>query len=292
MIKALTRSCLIATAALAPGACAELRALGVDVEAPEFSLPEAPDISGSIAALSAPQQRTVAMIAAVSFRPVTEFRAQPHLGVEVQTRGYSRRPYFITPPAQVQVTPGACEAMYLAGSPDGTAPIQLENFMIVELEQGDREQIIGLGHVEPFTYKGQNVPILGGKRRIIPAADFRLDRLFQVGQQATVTLTPLTNGDRGGISSVFLIQQQTGRLINDATGAQRCEPLPNSQVQQIRTAPQAGQPAVIQQRQARPQPDEPRLPEGFTTAPASSSGAAFDLDLGGEPTSLPDRQDR
>ncbi|MEM6903210.1 MAG: hypothetical protein AAF556_08230 [Pseudomonadota bacterium] len=281
--------------------CAELRALGVDVEPPAFEIPDAPDISGRIAALTAPAQESIAMIAPVRVRSVTEFRAQPHLGVEVETQGFSRRPYFIAPPAQIVVTPGSCEALFLAADPEGTAPLQLENFMIVELAQGAREQIIGLGHVEPFTYKGQNVPILGGKRRIIPAGDFRLDRLFQPGQPATITLTPLTNGDRGGMSAVFLIQRQIGRLITDDGGVQRCEALPNRQIRPVRTAPQmtpqlapqASEPTIIQQRQPRPQPPSQTLPEGFTTAPPSaSSGQGFDLDFGGEPTSLPDRQDR
>lgn len=198
--------------------CAEFQQLGLDVEAPAM-----PDFSRALDVINPPSRDSVLLIAAVPQKPIQAFRGRAHLGVEVLTEGYSRRPFFISPPAQVQFTVGECQSAYLAGSADGVAPILLNNFLLLELEQPERKQVLAVGDVEPLRYRGRDVTLLGPKRRQVAAGSVRLERILQTGLPTTLTLTPLANGDNGAVSDVFLIVEDTGRLETDeATGATRC----------------------------------------------------------------------
>ena len=200
--------------------CAELQQMGLDVEAPEML-----DFSGALDVINPPSRDAVILLAAVPQKPIQAFRGRPHLGVEVLTQGYSRRPFFISPPAQVQFTVGQCQTAYLAGSADGQAPILLNNFLLLELQQPERKQVLAVGDVEPLRYRGRDVTLLGPKRRQVAAGSVRLERILQAGTPTTLTITPLANGDNGAVSDVFLIVEDSGRLETDEeTGATRCRP--------------------------------------------------------------------
>ena len=200
--------------------CAELQEMGLDVDAPEM-----PSFAGAFEVINPPSSDDIKLLNAVPRQPVLNFRSHPHLGVEVQTAGYSRRPYFLSSPAQVQFSLGQCQAAFLAGDDDGVLPIEVENFLLIEVTQPERDQVIAVGNVEPMLYRGKPVPLLGGKRSTIPAREVRLERLIRTGEPATLTVTPLTNGDNGAVSDVYLVIEDTGRLVTDeATGATRCRP--------------------------------------------------------------------
>lgn len=208
---------------LALAACAELQELGLDVEAPDFS--------GALDVINPPSRDAVALLAAVPLQPIDAYRGRPHLGVEVLTQGYSRRPFFLSPPAQIQFTVGQCQTAYLAGDRSGQAPLLLNNFLLLELNQEARNQVIAVGDVEPLRYRGRDVTLFGPKRRQVPAGAVRLERILQTNALTTLTITPLTNGDNGSVSDVFLIVEDSGRLEVDEAGVSRCRPF---------NAPEAG----------------------------------------------------
>ncbi|MEO0392752.1 MAG: hypothetical protein AAF213_05850 [Pseudomonadota bacterium] len=221
-------------ALLVLAACAELQELGLD--APAINMP---DLSGALDVFDPPSRDAVALLSAVPRQPIQAFRARPHLGVEVQTQGYSRRPFFLSPPAQVQFTIDQCQTAYLAGSPRGETAISLNNFLLLELKQDERRQLIAVGDVEPLRYRGQPVTLLGPKRRTIAAGSVRLERILATGVPTQLTITALANGDNGAVSDVFLIIEDVGRLETDEAGINRCRPFE-------RPAPPTSQPSGSQ----------------------------------------------
>jgi len=281
--------------------CTELKDMGLDVDPPDIGL------SDAFRNMAGPSREVVAMLAAVNEQPITEFRARPHLGIEIRTQGYSRRHYFLAAPAQVQFTPKACDQIFLAGDGSGDMPLQINNLLLIELQQGSRNQNLALGTTEAVVYRGQLVPFLGAKRSIVPSRDIRLDRVLQPDQDVTLTVTALSNNDSGSISNVFLVIENYGAPEVGPDGISRCPSTrPAVPAGSPQAAPVQRQPETprLSNRQAPPQPaPPPPLPEGLTTLKPgqvepsgnqsqNSSGSIFGVEIGGQPTSLPDQNDR
>lgn len=307
---------LLAITAVGLAGCSELQSMGLDFEAPDIGLAD------TFSNLAGPDRHAVAMLAAVDEKPVTAFRARPHLGVEIQTQGYSRRPYFLEPPAQIQFTPRTCDQIYLAGDAGGTASLRINNLLLIELQQGNRQQALAVGTTEPLVYHHRQVPFLTARRNVFAGGEIRLERLLQPGQPVTLTLTPLTNGDSGGVSNIFLVIDNYGEPQTDDKGVSRCPNAPGdrrnaqpAQTQSPQAQPVLQQPgdATIQNRPqavpARPatlppgysadpnarlpktRPPEPQPDDGKSTGSSSDSDSFLGLPIKSEPTSLPDRVD-
>lgn len=161
-------------------------------------------------------EKRLGMIAPVPIKPAKTFSGHRHLGLEILSAGYERTPYFVSSPARTNLVLEPCQAVYLAGDRDGTTPMQVNNFLLVEVAQGTDKHAVTLGNVETVRRNGRELPHIGPDSPVIPAGMPRLDKVIKPGIPAEITVTPLANQDVGGVGAIYLIVERANS--KDPTG--------------------------------------------------------------------------
>lgn len=166
-------------------------------------------------------EKKIGLIAPVPLKPAAAFSGQRHLGLEILSGGYDRVPYFVSSPARVTIQRKECQAIYLAGDRDGKTPMQVDNFLLVEVNQNGARKSVTLGSVDHARYAGTELPHIGPDSKSVPAGIPRLDKVIKPGVPADITVTALSNQDYGSASPVYLIieRPQAAKDTNCADGS-------------------------------------------------------------------------
>ena len=144
----------------------------------------------------------VQLFSAIPRENTDEYRANPVARFRVLGNAEEPVPFRMQPDFSGSVTiPNGAEVT-LAGTPDGSEGIWVDNFLVFEIA-GTPSFVVGW--TDPVTFGGRVLPHLGRNWRVLSPSGLDLTPFFVPGTTVSFRAMALDNGGSGFTSDIYLI---------------------------------------------------------------------------------------
>lgn len=151
--------------------------------------------------------RSHRVFSAVPAQNTNAFRHNPERSLSIDTAKWDRTPFFITEPADWEITLAPGQQCFLSGSPDGRANWSVDNFLLFEVFTGRETRRFVMGEVEPVFFRGQRLEQIGHNAVTFTPAAVDLCSYLPRGVDFRLRISAFDYGGTGHVSQLFLIMQ-------------------------------------------------------------------------------------